>query len=329
MKKKLSNKILSEKKIINNFFKRLNFNKTGTFNFENDAGYLNISEKYKTVVTTDTIVENIDFFSKDPPESIAQKIVCVNLSDLYAMGSLPKAYTLNLSINSSVDDKWLKKFTNKLFKLQKKYKIYLLGGDISKSREICLSATFFGKAKLKNILSQNNCIISDDIWITGNLGNSFLGFKLLTKSKIKVKKTEFATFKKKYFYPNPCSFGYIASKYINAAVDISDGFYGDLNKLLNTKVGAKIKISKIPILKKVKRIISENKYLLKLEDIISWGDDYELMFTSSNQNRKHLLLLAKKQNVKLTNIGTIIKNKGIFDDSMRPIKNLQSFDHFS
>ena len=70
------------------------------------------------------------------------------------MGSSPKAYTLNLSINNKVDDIWLKKFTKRLFLLEKKYNFYLLGGDISKSNEINLSATFFGQAKLKNIHEQ-------------------------------------------------------------------------------------------------------------------------------------------------------------------------------
>ena len=123
MKKKLSKQILSEKIIIDKFFKKLNFNRPGTFNFGNDASYLNISKNYKTIVTTDTIVERVDFFSNDPPESIAQKILSVNLSDLSAMGSLPNSYTLNLSVNSKIDNLWLKKFTNRLLKLQKKYKI--------------------------------------------------------------------------------------------------------------------------------------------------------------------------------------------------------------
>ena len=86
MKKKLSDQ-LSEKVIINSLLKKLNFNKKGTFNFENDAAYLSIAKNYKTIVTTDSIAENIDFFYNDPPESIAQKLVCVNLSDLSSMGS--------------------------------------------------------------------------------------------------------------------------------------------------------------------------------------------------------------------------------------------------
>ena len=114
MKKKLSDQ-LSEKVIINTLLKRLNFNKKGTFNFENDAAYLNIAKNYKTIVTTDSITENIDFFYNDPPESVAQKLVCVNLSDLSAMGSVPLAYTLNLSLNSKININWLKRFTNRLF----------------------------------------------------------------------------------------------------------------------------------------------------------------------------------------------------------------------
>ena len=112
---------LSEKFIINNFLKKLNLNTTGTFNFENDAAFLKTSSKNKTVVTTDTIVENIDFFTNDPPESIAQKIMCVNLSDISAMGAKPKTYTLNLSINAKIDKTWLKRFSKHLSKMQKKY----------------------------------------------------------------------------------------------------------------------------------------------------------------------------------------------------------------
>ena len=170
MKKKLSDH-LSEKAILNSFLKKLNFNKKGTFNFENDAAYLSNFKNFTTIVTTDTITENIDFFYNDPPESVAQKLICFNLSDLSAMGSVPVSYTLNLSLTSKININWLEKFTNRLFELQKQYNFYLLGGDISKSSELSISANFFGKVKEKNILSQNQCSIGDDIWLTGNLGN--------------------------------------------------------------------------------------------------------------------------------------------------------------
>ena len=81
---KLIKNNLSEKLIINKYFKKLNFKKKGTFNFENDGAYLELKNKnYKLTVTTDNISENIDFFYDDDPKSIAQKITTVNLSDIY------------------------------------------------------------------------------------------------------------------------------------------------------------------------------------------------------------------------------------------------------
>ena len=297
MKKKLSDQ-LSEKVIINSLLKKLNFNKKGTFNFENDAAYLSTPKNYKTIVTTDTITENIDFFYNDPPESVAQKLVCVNLSDLSAMGSAPVAYTLNLSLNAKINLIWLKRFTSRLYKLQKQYNFYLLGGDISKSSEFTLSANFFGKAKMKNILSQNKCSLGDDIWITGNLGNSYLGYQILTNSKIKISNKEAEFYKNSYLYPTPCMFGSIASKFINSATDISDGFYGDLNKILNNKVGCILIKKDFLISKNLRKIILTNKSKISVEDVLSWGDDYQLVFTANKKFRNQINNLGKKNNIK-------------------------------
>jgi thiamine-monophosphate kinase len=328
MKKKLSDQ-LSEKVIINSLLKKLNFNKKGTFNFKNDAAYLSTAKNYKTIVTTDSITENIDFFYNDPPDSIAQKLVCVNLSDLSAMGSAPLAYTLNLSLTSKININWLKIFTNRLFKLQKHYNFYLLGGDISKSSELSITANFFGKAKLKDILSQNKCLVGDDIWITGNLGNSYLGYKIFTNSRLKINSKDEEFYKNCYLYPEPCMFGSIASKYISAATDISDGFYGDLNKILNNKVGASLINKNFLISNNLKNIISKNKSKISIEDMLFWGDDYQLVFTANKKFKNNINNLGKKNNIKLINIGTIIKSKGIYDDSKNLIKNLSSYDHFS
>ena len=328
MKKKLSDQ-LSEKVIINSLLKKLNFNKKGTFNFKNDAGYLSTAKNYKTIVTTDTITENIDFFYNDPPDSVAQKLICVNLSDLSAMGSVPVAYTLNLNLTSKININWLKRFTKRLFKLQKKYNFYLLGGDISKSSELSLSANFFGKAKSKDILSQNKCSVGDDIWITGNLGDSYLGYKIFTNSKFKINNKDEKFYKNSYLYPAPCMFGSTASKYISAATDISDGFYGDLNKILNNKVGARLIKKDFLISSNLRKIILANKHKVFIENILSWGDDYQLVFTANKKFKNKINNLGKKNNIKLSNIGTIIKAKGIYDDSMSVIKNLSSYDHFS
>ena len=114
MKKKIIKNKLTENFIINNYLKKLNLKKEGTFNFENDAGYLKLKKNKKLVITSDSISENIDFFKKDNPRSIAQKITTINLSDLSAMGVNPYAYSLNLFLPNYINHNWLNEFTKEL-----------------------------------------------------------------------------------------------------------------------------------------------------------------------------------------------------------------------
>ena len=187
-KKSFKIKSITESEIIEKYLKKLNFHKKESFKFENDSAYLNSFKNKKTIVTNDSIIENVDFFKNDSAKSIANKIVTSNLSDLSAMGSKPYCYTLNLCIPNYITIDWLENFSNYLFKLQKKFNFFLLGGDLSKSKQLMISSTFFGYAKYKNIIHRNHLRINDDIWITGNLGESYAGLKILKKKSIKKSK---------------------------------------------------------------------------------------------------------------------------------------------
>ena len=143
---KIQNKTLNENDIIHKYLKKLNFKKKESFFFNNDGAFLKNKKNYQIIVTNDTIIENVDFFKTDDPSSIAQKIITYNLSDLSAMGALPETYTLSLSLPKGVNIFWLKKFIKKLYYLQNKYKFFLIGGDIGKSKQLVISANFFGYA---------------------------------------------------------------------------------------------------------------------------------------------------------------------------------------
>ena len=174
-------KKISEKYIINNYLKKLHFNRKEAFDFKNDAAFLNLAKNKQIVVTNDTIIESIDFFKKDPPESIANKIITYNLSDISSMGSSPYAYTLSLCLPSNIKDEWLKRFTKKLYSLQKKYNFFLIGGDISKTNKIIISCNFFGYVSKGKIIKRKGAKINDNIWITGNIGESTVGLKIKQK----------------------------------------------------------------------------------------------------------------------------------------------------
>ena len=109
--KKINKKNLSENDIIYNYFSKLHFNKSETFKFYNDGAIIKSKKNNDLVVTSDSIIENIDFFENDCPESIAQKIVTVNLSDLSSMGAIPYSYTLSINFPKGTNNIWLQKFT--------------------------------------------------------------------------------------------------------------------------------------------------------------------------------------------------------------------------
>ncbi len=319
---------LSEKLIINKYFKKLNFKKKGTFNFDNDGAYLELKNKnYKLTVTTDNISEDIDFFSYDEPKSIAQKITTVNLSDIFAMGALPHSYLLNLHLPNYINEKWLNSFSSELKKIQHKYGFYLLGGDLSKSNKLIVSSTFFGFIKNKLEIFQNKFNLHDDILITGNIGESKIGLEILKKkisSNINLKQY----FIKKYLYPIPCKLGPLIANHVNSMKDISDGLIGDLTDMLNDKFGAMINVNKIPLSVKTKKILN-NKNNLRFEDLLNAGDDYELIIISSQKNRNKIFNIANKNNINISLIGKIISEKGIHFDSHLDMKNIKKFDHFS
>jgi len=325
MRKNNKKKILSESYIIDNYLKKLNFGNKESFNFENDGAYLNVSKNKKIVVSNDTIVEGIDFFTNDSADSIAQKIVCSNLSDISSMGAAPYCFSLSLGLPKKTNKKWLNIFSKKILKLQKKHNFFLLGGDISQTKHIVLSATFFGKIGNRKIIERNGAKINDDIWVTGNLGDSFAG--LMFKKKIlKARYTVKKNFIKKYLFPIPCMIGSKLGSIANSAIDISDGFYGDLDKLLHhNNLGANINMKSIPISPKLKNFVNSNK--IEINKLLSAGDDYKILFTSNSKKSNFINALSKKNKIKITKIGTIINKKGIYIDGKILNLNKRSFQY--
>ena len=327
MKKNIfNNKLNTEDFIINKYFSKLNFGRFETFNYKNDAAFLKCKKNHKIITTNDTIVEGIDFYKNNEPQSIAQKIITTNLSDLSAMGATPYSYMLSLCLSRNIDLNWLKKFSYHLFKLQKKYNFFLLGGDLSKSKQLVLSGTFYGYAKSNYIISQNKLNINDDIWVTGNLGESYFGYKINKYNKFNLNKKIHNYFIKKYLFPEPCMLGYKISKYCSSAIDISDGFFGDLNKMLNNQFGAVINTKHLPISASLIKLL--NKKIINLNEVLNWGDDYELIFTAKKSQESLLKRIAKKNNTKITKVGYITKKQGICDNFFKDI-DFCKFDHFA
>ena len=241
------------------------------------------------------------------------------------MGATPYCFSLSLGLPKKISKKWLHTFSLKILKLQKKYKFFLLGGDIAQTKHIIISATFFGKISKSKIIRRDGAKINDDIWVTGSLGNSFAGL-MLKKNIIKENDSIKIFFIQKYLYPNPCMIGNNLRFIATSSIDISDGFFGDLDKLLYPKnLGANINIKSIPILPKLKNLIRLHR--IKINKLLSAGDDYEILFTSNAKRRNYINSLSKKIKIKITKVGTIINKKGIYADGKILNLNKRSFQY--
>jgi len=320
-----SKKIISETQLIYKYLNKLNFSKQETLNFLNDGAFLKSKKNKDIIVTNDNIIEGVDFFKNDSPDSIAQKIITYNLSDLSAMGGIPYCYTLCLSLSSSIDHSWIKKFTDKLFFLQKKYNFFLLAGDIGKSNQLNISANFYGYVKKNCIIKRNTSKIGDSIWVTGHIGQSHIGL-LASQKKIVLSKKFKNYFLNKYLFPNPCMLGSKIINFSNSCIDISDGFLGDLSKLLNNKMGVELFYTKLPFSIKAKSLI--NKKIVKIISLLNGGDDYELIITCPSKNDMKIINIAFKNRIKITKVGRIIDRQGIYFNGLKLILPNNSFQYF-
>src|SRR5205823_10578153 len=125
------------------------------------------------LVTTDTVSQDIDFFAFDPADTVAQKALRVNLSDLAAKGAVPACYLLNLTLPRTDTEDWLTSFASGLARDQQAYGISLLGGDTGAGDgPLSIAVTAFGFVPEGKLVKRNGARAGDSIYVTGTIGDS-------------------------------------------------------------------------------------------------------------------------------------------------------------
>ncbi len=296
--------MITENKIIKKYLRKLSFNNNKSLNLDDDVYYDNTK---KIVFSTDTYEEGIHFIKSKNPENFTKKIFRSSLSDIICKGCEPKVYFLSLSLNN-INENWLKKFKSELNNDSKKYGIFLGGGDTVKSNKLSISISVIGNVKNKPIL-RKNAKLNEDIYVTGNLGNSYLG--LLIKKKRKNFGKLNNVFIKSFLNPElPFEFSKNLYKFASSAMDLSDGLIKDLNSLcLASKCGANIDFKNLPFSKNVMKLAAIKK--INLKDIFSRGDDYQILFTANKKHRKLINHLSKKISTKVSLIGEIVSGNHV------------------
>ena len=242
------------------------------------------------VISIDTYNEGNHFLNFNRPDLVIKKIIRSSISD-------------SKSLNNE----------------QKKFGIFLCGGDTTFSNKLSFTITSVGYSK--NIIYRNKAKLNDDIYVTGNLGDSFLGLQVL-KNKINFGKKINNYFINKYYLPDiQINLAKKLLNFANSSIDISDGLISDLDKMLNNQnYSYQIIEGKIPISKYLSELVKNR--IFKKSQLISNGDDYQVLFTASRDKSRIIKNTSKFLGIKISKIGKIIsgsKKSSIIDQKGKQI----------
>ena len=290
-----------------------------------DGAITSINPDYHLVTTTDAISEGVHYPKGIEAKAIGHRCLAVNLSDMAAMGAKPLWASLVFS-RPSIDQMWLEQFISGFSELANKHHVTLIGGDTISGPEL-FSVTLQGIVPKNKSILRSTAKNGDLVYVTGFLGNASQGLKIIQEDK---KNSSSEKLIQDFLYPNPrLKESSVISRFATSMIDISDGFYSDLQKVMKaSNVGAEIKISDLPIseslLKKMPRVDAVNAALFG-------GDDYELCFTIPREFKKDFHEDYQSTNSTcITCVGEIKqKNLLLLDDNNKEFKlSGRAFEHF-
>lgn len=295
---------MHEFELIKKHFKKLTKNNSSALKLNDDVFF---DKSKKLAVSVDTYTQGIHFIDFKRPELVIKKILRSSISDLICKGVNPKYYFISGSGDKSTfSHSNLKKISKSLKQEQDKYNIFLSGGDTVFSKKLSFSITSIGFSN--KIIKRNNAKLNDDIYVTGNLGDSYTGLKILQK-KINTSSNLKRYFVNKYFLPDiHLSLSKKLISFANTSIDVSDGLVADLEKLINKqKLSYELNLNNIPISSNLTKLLITKKF--KKLSFISKGDDYQILFTAHPLKSRIISETAKFLGIKISKIGKICSNK--------------------
>ena len=280
-----------------------------------DCAVLPKDSRTDLVITTDLLVEDIDFrLDWTKPEFLGHKALAVSLSDVAAMGAKPVWAMLSIGIPAKIwKTDFVERFYDGWFELAERFDVELIGGDVSKTPDkIVIDSIAAGEVKRGKAVLRSGAKAGDLIFVTGELGGAAAGLRLLEKGE-RYENSKHKKLLLRQLKPNPqTEIGQIlgAKNLATAMIDLSDGLSGDLAHLCReSRIGAKIFADQIPFQKNLTSI--RKSFDKKLQLALDGGEDFELLFTV-NPKKKFQAEKALK-NFKFSHIGEVTANTEIIE----------------
>ncbi|MEJ2007158.1 MAG: thiamine-phosphate kinase [Acidobacteriota bacterium] len=302
-----------------------------------DAALVRVGSDRDLILTADLSIEDVHFTTRmHPPRSVGHRALARSLSDIAAMGGVPRFALISVAFPRAASRKWIEEFYRGVLDLAECFGTAVIGGDTSIVRRTAMmDVTVAGEVARGKGMLRSGARPGDQIFVSGTLGRSARGLEIL-KSRARSRKQiprlrkespETAVALRAHLYPEPrCELGRWLQRtgIPSALMDISDGLSTDLTRLCDANgVGAKVYAERVP---GPAGIAPEHSQQLALHG----GEDYELLFTVPK--RKLAKLPRSHRGVPLRCIGRITRSRDVLlvlkDGSEMPLAPA-GYDHFS
>jgi thiamine-monophosphate kinase len=254
----------------------------------------------KLIVTTDALVEGVHFLPSDPIDTVARKLVRVNVSDVLAKGALPQEALLTLGWPKTRSESELERFAITLGEELSVYGASLIGGDtVSSPSGVFVSLTLTGRCLGAGPVRRSTAQAGDDLWVTGTIGLAALGLAAARRGD-----DDMALY---YRVPqiSPLMLAEPVARYAHAAMDVSDGLLGDAQTLAAAS-GLSVHIA----LEAVPFPVGPRSLEERLR-LATFGDDYQILLASAPDDRAIWTEINGRHRWPVTRIGHFARGEGL------------------
>ena len=276
-----------------------------------DAALLTPPAGCDLVLTKDALVAGVHFFADDPPAAIARKALRVNLSDLAAKGAEPVGFLLALALPGDWTADWLEAFARELGEDAAAYHCPLFGGDTVKTPgPLMVSITALGRVASGRMTARTGVKPGDLLYVSGTIGDAALGLKLRLEGDSLLSAAHRDFLLDRYLLPRPRQdLAPVLREFAHGGMDVSDGFVGDLTKMLRVSgVSARVELARLPLSDAAHAAIARDPALFEIA--ATGGDDYEILASIAPQRAAAFEAAAAAAGVAVTRVGQALAGGG-------------------
>jgi thiamine-monophosphate kinase len=234
------------------------------------------------LATTDSLIQDTHFdLNITTWEELGWKTIAVNLSDIAAMGGIPKYALISLALPGELETDCISSLYQGMAQIANQFGVAIIGGNIASASRTMITVTVLGSLESKSALTRSAAVPGDQVAVTGYPGLSAAGLKML-KRKLSLDAETSRLLRRAHLQPTPrINEGQVLLRHgVRAAIDISDGLIADLTHICKaSKVSARINKDSVPIHPTLQSNFKSDCHQLAL----SGGEDYELLFTASSR----------------------------------------------